>query len=92
MKINKLWILCLLILCSCSTKNEEDIVSRGFERAELQLSAQLKVVPEPNEYPRTIKGGKLKTTKRMIGPKGSIRDVCGMYMNIITMKTGKSLQ
>lgn len=43
MKINKLWILCLLILCSCSTKNEEDIVSRGFERAELQLSAQLKV-------------------------------------------------
>ena len=80
MKINKLWILCLLILCSCSTKNEEDIVSRGFERAELQLSAQLKVVPEPNEYPR------------MIGPKGSIRDVCGMYMNIITMKTGKSLQ
>ena len=49
MKINKLWILCLLILCSCSTKNEEDIVSRGFERAELQLSAQLKVVPEPNE-------------------------------------------
>ena len=64
MKINKLWILCLLILCSCSTKNEEDIVSRGFERAELQLSAQLKVVPEPNEYPRTIKGGKLKTTKK----------------------------
>ena len=58
MKINKLWILCLLILCSCSTKNEEDIVSRGFERAELQLSAQLKVVPEPNEYPRTIKDGK----------------------------------
>lgn len=45
MKINKLWILCLLILCSCSTKNEEDIVSRGFERAELQLSAQLKVLP-----------------------------------------------
>lgn len=38
-------------------KNEEDIVSRGFERAELQLSAQLKVVPEPNEYPRTIKAG-----------------------------------
>ena len=63
MKINKLWILCLLILCSCSTKNEEDIVSRGFERAELQLSAQLKVLPEPNEYPRTIKDGKLKTTK-----------------------------
>ncbi len=31
MKINKLRILCLLILCSCSTKNEEDIVSRGFE-------------------------------------------------------------
>ena len=64
MKINKLWILCLLILCSCSTKNEEDIVSRGFEIAELQLSAQLKVVPEPNEYPRTIKDGKLKTTKK----------------------------
>lgn len=64
MKINKLWILCLLILCSCSTKNEEDIVSRGFERAELQLSAQLKVLPEPNEYPRTIKDGKLKTTKK----------------------------
>ena len=50
--------------CSCGTKNEENIVSYGFERAEQQLSAQLKVIPEPTEYPRTIKDGKLKTTKK----------------------------
>ena len=43
MKMNKLWILCLLVFCSCGTKNEENIVSYGFERAEQQLSAQLKV-------------------------------------------------
>ena len=35
MKINKLWILCLLILCSCSTKNEEDIVSRDLKTCPL---------------------------------------------------------
>ena len=64
MKMNKLWILCLLVFCSCGTKNEENIVSYGFERAEQQLSAQLKVIPEPTEYPRTIKDGKLKTTKK----------------------------
>ena len=37
MKMNKLWILCLLVFCSCGTKNEENIVSYGFERAEQNL-------------------------------------------------------
>ena len=55
MKMNKLWILCLLVLCSCGTKNEENIVSRGFERAEQQLSAQLKAIPEPTEYTGNFK-------------------------------------
>ena len=92
MKINKLWILCLLVFCSCGTKNEENIVSRGFERAEQQLSAQLKAIPEPTEYPRTIKDGKLKTTKKNDWSEGFYPDACLMYMNISVMNTGKRLQ
>lgn len=64
MKIKLLGALSLFVFSSCVGTGKKDIVSVGFERAQQQLSRQLKAVPEPTEYPRTIgKDGKLKATK-----------------------------
>lgn len=65
MKLGLIVLTCLACtLFSCSDKNEsQQWVSSGFDRAEQQLSAQLKAVSEPIVYPRTIrKDGKLRAT------------------------------
>ena len=51
-------------LFSCQPQDaKKNIVEHGFRIAEVQLSAQLKENPEPGKYPRTIKDGKLYTTR-----------------------------
>ena len=51
-------------LFSCQPQDaKKNIVEHGFRIAEEQLSAQLKENPEPGKYPRTIKDGKLYTTR-----------------------------
>lgn len=65
MRTNVFFILSLFILCSCSRQESVNFVSTGYERAEQQLTLQLKAMPEPIAYPRTIdKEGKLKATKK----------------------------
>lgn len=65
MKLKKLYFISLLACCSCTEQKPASMIEVGFERAEQQLSAQLKTVPEPTDYPRTIgKDGKLKTTPK----------------------------
>lgn len=56
----------VMLLTSCSAPSDaEDFVKKGLLRAEEQLTAQLKAVPDPLEYPRTVdEEGRLKTTKR----------------------------
>ena len=55
--------LACISLVSCKTTLTENIVDRSFNVARQQLSAQLKEIPEPTAFPRTIKNGKLFTTK-----------------------------
>ena len=65
MKFKLLLCICLnIVFFSCNEyKKGKEWVSKGFERAEQQFSAQLKAVPVPTAYPRTIgKDGKLKAT------------------------------
>lgn len=65
MKITLILIMNLMMLCSCCKNEASDIINTGYARAEQQLAAQLKTVPEPTAYPRTInKEGKLRTTKK----------------------------
>lgn len=59
--------MCLSVMfLSCTERNaKDDFVKRGFERAAVQLKAQLKAVPEPTVYPRTLSPeGKLVATPK----------------------------
>lgn len=56
-------VLICLCLVSCEEKKQSGMVETGFSVAEQQLSAQLKAVPDPVAFPRTIKNGELFTTK-----------------------------
>ena len=66
--VNKSYWLCVVSLLGfslsgCDNKADAEWVTTAFNRAEQQLSAQLKAVPEPTAYPRTIgKNGKLRAT------------------------------
>ena len=64
MKLGLIVLTCLACtLFSCSDKNEsQQWVSSGFDRAEQQLSAQLKAVSEPIVYPSRRPSGLRKTT------------------------------
>nr|WP_291529938.1 glycoside hydrolase family 88 protein [Bacteroides sp. UBA939] len=65
MKVSYILYMSVLMLVACSGEGDTEIVKRGFERAERQLSNQLKAIPEPTDYPRTIgKDGKLKVTHK----------------------------
>lgn len=65
MNRKELFLVLLLSLCclSCSDKKHKDWVDNALGIAEKQLAAQLKDVPEPVAFPRTIKNGELYTTK-----------------------------
>lgn len=64
-KVSLLFVVSLFLFCSCKGTEKKGLVAVGFERAEEQLSAQLRQVLEPTEFPRTIgPDGKLKTTKK----------------------------
>lgn len=65
MKIFYILCISILVLIACSGRENTEFVKRGFDRAEQQLSNQLKVVPESTDYPRTIgKDGKLRVTHK----------------------------
>lgn len=54
----------LAVSCGQNMKLEkQSMVVHGFRTAEQQLHNQLKAVPEPVAFPRTIKNGQLHTTK-----------------------------
>lgn len=60
-------MMCLSVMfLSCTERNaKDDFVKLGFERAAVQLKAQLKAVPEPTVYPRTLSPeGKLVATPK----------------------------
>lgn len=65
--MNRVQLILVLLVCiccvSCSEKQQGNIVDDAFKVAEQQLAAQLKTVPEPTAFPRTIKNGELHTTK-----------------------------
>lgn len=65
--MNRIKILLVLLVCaycsSCTEKKQCNMVDEAFFVAEQQLTAQLKAVPEPTAFPRTIKNGELYTTK-----------------------------
>lgn len=59
--------MCLSVMfLSCTERNaKDDFVKLGFERAAVQLKAQLKAVPQPTAYPRTLSPeGKLVATPK----------------------------
>lgn len=66
MKIKGLLLFSVCLLTACGEgRRAEDPVDQVFAVAEQHLSAQLKAIPEPTAYPRTIgKDGKLKVTKK----------------------------
>lgn len=66
MKIKGLLLFSLCLLTACGEgRRDGDPVDKAFTVAEQHLSAQLKAIPEPTAYPRTIgKDGKLKVTKK----------------------------
>lgn len=57
MKFRLALYVCLFITFSSCRENikDKEWASIGFECAEQQLSAQLKAVPDPTTYPRTIR-------------------------------------
>lgn len=55
-------ISCLAISCSSVQSVKSQMVDESFRIAEQQLANQLKTLPAPVAYPRTIEKGKLKTT------------------------------
>lgn len=60
-------MMCLSVMfLSCTERNaKDDFVKLGFERAAVQLKAQLKTVLEPTVYPRTLSPeGKLVATPK----------------------------
>lgn len=60
-------MMCLSVMfLSCTERNaKDDFVKLGFERAAVQLKAQLKAVPQPTAYPRTLSPeGKLVATPK----------------------------
>lgn len=63
-KIGLLFVLLVSVCClSCTEKKQGGMVENVFSVAERQLAAQLKAVPEPVAFPRTIRNGELYTTK-----------------------------
>lgn len=63
-KIGLLFVLLVSVCClSCTEKKQGGMVENAFSVAERQLAAQLKAVPEPVAFPRTIRNGELYTTK-----------------------------
>lgn len=63
-KIGLLYVLLVSVCClSCTEKKQGGMVENVFSVAERQLAAQLKAVPEPVAFPRTIRNGELYTTK-----------------------------
>lgn len=63
-KIGLLFVLLVSGCClSCTEKKQGGMVENAFSVAEQQLTAQLKAVPEPVAFPRTIRNGELYTTK-----------------------------
>lgn len=63
-KIELLLVLLAFECClSCSQEKQVNMVDNAFKVAEQQLTAQLKTVPEPIAFPRTIRNGELYTTK-----------------------------
>lgn len=60
-------MMCLSVMfLSCTERNaKDDFVKLGFERAAVQLKEQLKAVPQPTAYPRTLSPeGKLVATPK----------------------------
>lgn len=60
-------MMCLSVMfLSCTERNaKDDFVKLGFERAAVQLKEQLKAVPQPTAYPRTLNPeGKLVATPK----------------------------
>lgn len=60
-------MICLSVMfLSCTERNaKDDFVKLGFERAAVQLKEQLKAVPQPTAYPRTLSPeGKLVATPK----------------------------
>ena len=65
MKVKGMLLSSLVFLCSCTGQPTVNIVDVGYQRAEQQLVSQLKVIPEPEAYPRTVdKDGNLKATHK----------------------------
>lgn len=60
-----IWIISSLMALSCELSTSSDLkrVDSCFAVAEQHLNNQLVAVPEPVEFPRTIKNGKLRTTR-----------------------------
>lgn len=80
-----LFAACLLVACGRESK-EANWVDRVYSVAARHLSAQLKVIPEPTAYPRTIgKDGKLKVTRKKDWTEGFYPG-CLWYMYEYTHK------
>lgn len=65
MKAIGLFVVSSLIALACGQSKSDELkrIDESFAVAEQHLSNQLAAIPEPTEFPRTIKNGKLKTTR-----------------------------
>jgi unsaturated chondroitin disaccharide hydrolase len=87
MKIKGLLLLAACLLMACGRESKEaNWVDRVYSVAARHLSAQLKAIPEPTAYPRTIgKDGKLKVTRKRDWTEGFYPG-CLWYMYEYTHK------